>query len=82
MHLGVTAEARVVKDGEYVIKLDEYASIGACWVAVYVENDKVTYFDGFGVAHILKEIKKCSGNKISNIIKHIFDRHILLYWIY
>ena len=29
----------------------------------YVKTNKVIYFDSFGVEHILKEIKRFSGNK-------------------
>ena len=46
-----------IKDGAYVINLDEYSDIGTHWVALYVQNN-VTYFDYFGVEHIPKEIKK------------------------
>ena len=45
-----------IKDGTYVINLDEYYDIGTHWVALYVSNDDVTYFDSFGVEHIPKEI--------------------------
>ena len=45
-----------IKDGAYVINLDEYSDIGTDWVALYVHNN-VTYFDSFGAEHILKEIK-------------------------
>ena len=44
--------------GAYVINLDEYHDIGTHWVALYVNNKIVTYFDSFGVEHILKEIMK------------------------
>ena len=47
-----------VKNGAYVINLDEYHDIGTHWVALYVNNEIVTYFDSFGVEHILKEIMK------------------------
>ena len=47
-----------IKDGAYVINLDEYCDIGTQWIALYVNNKLVTYFDSFGVAHIPKEIKK------------------------
>ena len=43
-----------IKDGAYVINLDEYSDIGTHWVALYVHNDDVTYFDSFGVEHIPK----------------------------
>ena len=45
-----------IKDGTYVINLDEYSVIGTHWVALYVHNGDVTYFDSFGVEHIPKEI--------------------------
>ena len=44
-----------IKDGAYIINLDEYSDIGTHWVALNVQNN-VTYFDSFGVEHIPKEI--------------------------
>ena len=46
-----------IKDGAYVINLDEYSDIGTHWIALYALNNNVTYFDSFGVEHIPKEIK-------------------------
>ena len=43
-----------VKNGSYVINLDEYYDIGTHWVALYVNNKTITYFDSFGVEHIMK----------------------------
>ena len=57
-------------DGAYVINLDEYSDIGTHWVALYVQNNNVTYFDSFGVEHIPKEIKAFIKNK--NITTNIF----------
>ena len=48
----------VIKNGAYVINLDEYHDIGTHWVALYVNNKTVTYFDSFCVEHIPKEIMK------------------------
>ena len=45
-----------VKDGTYVINLDEYKSIGTHWIALYINDNNVTYFYGFGVENIPKEI--------------------------
>ena len=59
-----------IKHGAYVINLDEYYDIGTHWIALYVNNKTVTYFDSFGVEHIPKEIKKFINNK--NIIENIF----------
>ena len=47
-----------IKNDAYVINLDEYYDIGTHWVALYVNNKIVTYFDSFGVKHIPKEIMK------------------------
>ena len=45
-----------IKDGVYVIDLDEYSDIETHWVALHLKNDDITYFDSFGVEHIPKEI--------------------------
>ena len=47
-----------IKNGAYVINLDEYYDIGTHWVALYVNNKIVTYFDSFGVEYIPEEIMK------------------------
>ena len=59
-----------IKDGAYIINLDEYSDIGTHWVALYVQNNDVTDFDSFGVEHILKEIKTFIDKK--NIKAKIF----------
>ena len=59
-----------IKDGVYVINLDEYSDIGTHWVALYVNSKTMTYFDSFWVEHIPKEVKKFINNK--NIIANIF----------
>ena len=46
-----------IKNGAYVINLDEYSYIATHWVALYVNNKTATYFDSFVVEHIPKEIK-------------------------
>ena len=53
-----------IKDGAYVINLDEYSDIGTHWMALNVKNN-VTYFDSFGVEHIPKEIKTFIKNRNS-----------------
>ena len=60
-----------VKNGAYVINLNEYHDIGTHWVALYVNNKIVTYFDSFGVEHIPKEIVKFIVRKkiITNIYR-------------
>ena len=46
-----------IKDGAYVINIDEYSDIGTHWIALHVLNHDVTYFNSFGVEHIPEEIK-------------------------
>ena len=60
-----------IKNGAYVINLDEYHDIGTHWIALYVNNKIVTYFDSFGVEHIPKEIMKFINRKkiITNIYR-------------
>ena len=60
-----------VKNVAYVINLDEYHDIGTHWVALYVNNKIVTYFDSFEVEHITKEIMKLIARKkiITNIYR-------------
>ena len=53
-----------IKDGVYVINLDEYKSIQTHWIVLYVNDNNVIYFDSFGVEKIPKEIKKIIGKKI------------------
>ena len=59
-----------MKDGAFVINLDEYSDIGTHWIAFYARNNNVTYFDSFGVEHFLKEVKTFISNK--NIKTNIF----------
>ena len=58
------------KDATYVINLDDYKSMGKHWIALYVNDKNVTYFQIFGVEHIPKEIQKMTANK--NIITNIY----------
>ena len=59
-----------LKYGAYVINLDHYSDIETHWLALYVQNNDVTYFDSFEVEHIPKKIKTFIGNK--NIKTSIF----------
>ena len=59
-----------IKNGAYIINLEEYSDIGTHSISLYVNNKTVTYFDSFGIEHIPKEVKKFIGNK--NIITNIY----------
>ena len=60
-----------IKDGVHVINLDDYSDIVTHWIALYILNNDITYFDNFGVEHSPKEIKTFIGNKNikTNILK-------------
>ena len=59
-----------IKDGAYVINLDEYADVGTHWIALFCNRNEIVYFDSFGVEHVPEEIKEFVRNK--NIIANIF----------
>ena len=74
------------KNGAYVINFDEFKSIGTHWIALYVSSENVTYFDGFVVERITKEVRKFIRNENEYNLwnKSIWfnDMWIFLYWIY
>ena len=63
-----------IKDGAYIINIDEYANVETHWISLICNGKEIVYFDSFGVEHIPEEIKKCieefNGNK--NIRTNIF----------
>ena len=75
-----------IKNGAYVLNLDEFYDIGTHWVALYVNNNNATYFDSFGVEHIPKEIKTFIDRSLSiktNVFTIQFNNvQIFLYLIY
>ena len=61
---------KAIKNRAYVINLDEYEGVGTYWVALYVKNSEITYFDCFGIEHVPKEIKRFIEHK--NIKTNIY----------
>ena len=59
-----------IKDGAYVINLDEYADVDTHWIALFCNGNEIVYFGSFGVEHVPEEIKEFLGSK--NIIANIF----------
>ena len=59
-----------IKDGAYVINLDENKDTGTHWIPLFRMKNEVVCFDSFGVEHIVEEIKKIIGNK--NIKANIY----------
>ena len=52
-----------IKDGAYIINLDEYADVGTHWIALFCSRSEIIYFDGLGVEHIPEKIKEFIDNK-------------------
>ena len=59
-----------IKDGAYVINLDEYADVGTHWIALFCNKKEIVHFDSFGVEDVPEEIKEFVRNK--SIIANIF----------
>ena len=45
-----------IKDGAYVINLDEYADVSTHWIALFCNRNEIVYFSSFGVEHVPEEI--------------------------
>ena len=59
-----------MKDGAYVINLNEYADLGSHWIALFCNRNEIVYFDSFGVEHVPEKIKEFIRNK--NIKANLF----------
>ena len=38
-----------IKDGAYLINLDEYADVGTHWIALFFNRNELVYFDSFSL---------------------------------
>ena len=47
-----------IKDGAYVLNLDEYADVEKHWIALFCNRNEIVYFDSFRVEYFPKEINK------------------------
>ena len=50
-----------LRDGAYIINLDEYANVGTHWIALFCKKNEIVYFNSFGVEYIPEEIKDFIG---------------------
>ena len=56
-----------IKDGAYIINLDEYSNVGTHWIALFCKVNEIVYYNSFGVEHIniyMKKLKNLSKIKI------------------
>ena len=61
---------KTIKNGAYVINLDEYVDIGTHWIALFCRKTEIVYFNNFGVEDVPEQIKEFVGNR--NIKANIF----------
>ena len=54
-----------IKDGADVINLEEFKSLGTYWIAFYVDNNNLIYFDNFAENIFQKKLKSSQKTKIS-----------------
>ena len=59
-----------IKEGVYLINLDEYADGGTHWIVLFCRNTGIVYFDVVSVEHVPEEIKEFIGNK--NVKANVF----------
>ena len=59
-----------MKDGAYVINLDEYADVSTHGIALYWKQSEIIHYGSFGVEHVPKEIEQFIRHK--NIKTNIF----------
>ena len=52
-----------IKDGAYVINLDQYADVGTHQIVLSCSRNEIVYFDSFDVEYVPEEIKDIIGNK-------------------
>ena len=49
--------SKKIKDGAYMINLDEHVDVDTNWIALFCNRSEIAYFDSFGIEHAPEEIK-------------------------
>ena len=61
-----------IKDGAYVINLDDKKSKGIHWILLFIDGNTNVYFDSFGIEYIpLEVLKKIRDKSITHYIFRI-----------
>ena len=68
--------SKKVKDGAYVMDLDENADVGSYWIGLFCNRNEISFFNIFVVEHIPEEFKEIVGNK------NIKSKWVFLHWIH
>ena len=74
-----TIPLKKIKDGTYIINLDEYANVGTHWIVLFCKKNEIIYFHSFAVEYIPNKIKDFIRNKIikTNIFRVQEDNSIM-----
>ena len=59
-----------IKDGAYIISLDEYGDLSTHWIALFCKRSKIVHFVSSSVEYLPEQIKEFIRNK--NIKANIF----------
>ena len=63
-----------IKDGAYVINLDDKNSTGTHWVPLFIDKNTAVYFDSFGIEYIpLDALNKIGDKSITHNIFRMQD---------
>ena len=69
----------IIKDGAYVINLDDKNSKGTHWVSLFIDRNTAVYFDSFGVKYISQEVlNKIKDKSITHNIFRIQDNESIM----
>ena len=52
-----------IKNGAYIINVDEHADVGTHWIALFCNKSEIVSLDSFAVEHVPEEIKNLSEIK-------------------
>ena len=68
-----------IKDGTYVIKIDDKNSKGTHWVSLFIDRNLAVYFDSFGIEYIPQEVlNKIKDKSITHNIFRIQDNESIM----
>ena len=56
-------EVICLKNGAYLINLDEYKDVGTHWISLFCNRSEIVYFDSFGFEDVPEEFKEFVENK-------------------
>ena len=72
-----------MKDGKYVINLDDKNSKGTNWVSLFIDRNTALYFDSFGIKYIPQEVlNKIKDKSIIHNIFRIQDNESIMWEFY